>query len=585
MQLKAVTCIINPQKESVNPMYRRMTALVLFLCLCFALLPLNITAEEISVEVDKQALLSALYEGDISTVREAIDQRLISCRELTEYYLSRIEEYDDPYNCFITICSDALQQADARDAQLAAGEGEGLLFGIPIVVKDNIDVEGIHTTNGHNKTSSQIAKDNAEVVQKLMDAGAIILAKANMSKDAQSAYDSKSDFGETKNAYSPYFSAGGSSGGSAVSVSLNFAMASLGTDTNSSLRLPAALAGCYSLRPTFDLTSLDGVIQLNSTRDTVGSITRSAKDLAIMMDVLTDGQYQYAQNYNPNVLQGLRLGIVKELTYPTSQDSSRTEENIDDEVAAAFDRAVQELRACGVEIVEVSFRDIFYYANKTLNSNASSLKDQMYAEYLKVLAKYDVSALIYPTYLSTPLRSGKDENGKNWNVYSQVFINNCRTLAPSAKLPEITIPIGQHSLGPGIGLEIAAPRNSEQLLLNIAMAYAEKYDHRIAPTGAPDGYADASMGSMRDVLDDYYARLEAAKNPPTEPAPQPSPTPAQPEEKGAPAFVIFTFMLSALIFAAHAYDLRLKPIEKIEDTEAQDGEFEEIETEEASPVP
>ena len=562
-------------------MYNRFTALALCLCLLVCLLPLSVNAEEITVEVDKEAVLSGLFEADIATIREAILAGVISSQELTQYYLNRIDKYDAPYRSFITICSDAIQQAKKRDEALASGKAEGLLFGIPIVIKDNIDVGGVHTTNGHKKTASQIAKDNAQVVQKLIDEGAVILAKANMSMDARSAYWSKSDAaGEVKNAYNPIYSPGGSSAGSAVSVSLNFTVASLGTDTNSSLRIPAALAGCFALRPTYDLISRDGVTKLNGLRDTVGAITRSAGDLVTMMDVMTGGKYAYADNLDPNILQGLRLGIVRELTYATTLDSYRTDKNIDDEVEAAFQRAVQELRACGAEVVEISFPNIYSLSNKATNNSGI---EKLYQAYLKILSDNNVSALIYPTYLSTPLKTGRDENGVFWNIFDdkqQVFINNCRTLSSPAKLPEITIPIGHHSGGPGIGLEIAAPRNAEQLLLNIAVAYSAKYDHRVAPTGAPDDYKASSMGSLRNVLDDYYVRLEAAKNPPTEPATnptepetQPTEPETQPMETQPPAkpdlLPTVVIALSALgVFGAYSYVSRKKKREAPEETPA-----------------
>ncbi len=511
-------------------MKKRIFTLALCLCLLCALLPTTTRAEDIVVDVDKNTVLSGLFEADIATIREALDARIITSRELTQYYLDRIATYDKPYNCFITICADALQQADTRDRELKEGKKVGPLHGIPIVVKDNIDVAGVHTTNGHKKQDSQIAKDNAEAVQKLIDAGAVILAKANMSMDARSAYWSKSDAaGEVKNAYNTLYSPGGSSAGSAVSVSLNFAAASLGTDTNSSLRIPAALAGCFALRPTFDLISREGVTKLNGARDTVGAITRTAQDLALMMDVLTGGEYNYLENRNKDVLKGLRLGIVKELTYPTTLDSYRTEKNIDDEVMAVFARAVEELKDMGAEVVEISFANIYSLAGKATNQTGM---ENMYEAYLKILEKNNVSALIYPTYLSTPLKTGRDENGVFWNIFDdkqQVFINNCRTLSSCAKLPEITIPIGHHSGGPGIGLEIAAPRNAEQFLLDIAMAYAESYDYRVAPTGAPDDYAEASKGSLRNVLDDYYARLAEANKPPVQEPPCQPPVSDAPE--------------------------------------------------------
>jgi len=499
-------------------MQKRLFSLALCLCFLICLLPTSVNAQEVTVEIDKEAVLSGLFEADIATVREAILAGVVSCEEVTAYYLTRIEKYNEPYNCFITICDDAIEQAKERDKSLAAGNGEGLLFGIPIVIKDNIDVDGVHTTNGHKKQNSQIAKDNAKVVQQLVDQGAVILAKTNMCKDARNAHWSKSDaVGETKNPYNQYYSPGGSSGGSTAAVSLNFAIAALGTDTNSSLRFPSALAGCFALRPTFGLVPRDGVILYNSSRDTVGPITRSAGDLVTMMDVLTDGQYAYEKNLNTDALRGLRLGIVKELLYPTTKDSYRTEKYIDDEVTAAFAQAVKELETCGAEVVEISFPNIFSLSAKATNMSGI---EKFYQAYMKVLSNNRLDALIFPTYLSTPLKTGTDGNGEYWYVFDdskQVLINNCRNLSSCGRFPEITIPIGNHSTGPGIGLEITAPRNAEQLLLDIAVTYSGRFDHRIAPNGAPDDYAEASMGSLRNVLDDYYARLEAAKNPPTEP--------------------------------------------------------------------
>ena len=289
------------------------------------------------------------------------------------------------------------------------------------------------------------------------------------------------------------------------------------------------MAGCFALRPTFDLISRDGVIKLNGTRDTVGAITRTASDLVLMMDVLTGGAYDYTGNRNKDVFKGLRLGIVKELTYPTTLDSYRTEKNIDDEVEAVFARAVKELKDLGAEVVEISFPNIYSLAGKATNQTGM---ENMYEAYLKILEKNNVSALIYPTYLSTPLKTGRDENGVFWNIFDdkqQVFINNCRSLSSCAKLPEITIPIGHHSGGPGIGLEIAAPRYSEQFLLDIALSYSESYNYRVAPTGAPDDYAAASMGSLRNVLDDYYARLAEANKPPVQEPPCQPPVSDAPE--------------------------------------------------------
>lgn len=502
-------------------MKRPLTKVLIVLLCVFLLCPLTsraLGATEAGFEIPftKEALLSALYEADISTLRQAISLELVSCEELTAYYLDRVENYNEPYNCFITICDDALEVARQRDAQLAAGNAQGLLFGIPIVIKDNMDLAGYLTTSGHSKSESPTADSDAYVVSRLLEEGAVIIAKANMSTDAQDARISYSQaVGQTKNAYNTLLAAGGSSGGSAVATSLNFAAASLGTDTNSSLRIPAALNGCVSLRATTGLISMAGIDKLNSTRDVPGAITRSVYDLAIMMDVLTDSAYNYTENLNGDALDGLRIGILSELVQEGHDDA-------DQEVLAAFQSAVEELRQCGAEVITVSMPNLFALSDPTFNSNKQSYKDALYEGFQDLLAEYGLDAVIYPTYSSTPLRSGKDENGVSWSAWGQPFLNNCRTLSPSAGIPEVSVVIGYHSLGAGIGMEIAAPRNCEQLLLDIAYTYTSHYDHRQVPEGAPDAYVQSRAGSLSELIEAYLAAADAATAPTTIPTEAPT---------------------------------------------------------------
>lgn len=483
---------------------KRWIAALLCLVLCISVLPGAVSAQttEVNIPIDKDAVLAGLYEADLSSLRQAIAEGFITSEELTAYYLQRIEAYNEPYNCFITMCDDALEVARQRDAQLAEGKGEGLLFGVPVVIKDNIDLTGYHTTNGYKKKDSQIADSNAYVVEALLKEGAVIIGKTNMSTGAMRAEYSKSQVaGETKNAYSKYLSSGGSSGGSAVATSLNFAAASLGTDTNSSLRFPAVLNGCVTLRPTFGLISKDGIKRLNSKRDVPGAITRTVADQAIMLDVLTDGQYKYAENLNADALKGMRIGVLKELAY-------RSTSGTDKEVAAAFQAAIEQLKACGAEVIEISMPNVHGLSSATFGAEAS--KQTPFAEaFEKVLKQYDVAAAIFPTYLSTPLRSGKDENGKVWSVFSQTYISNTRILSPSSGIPEMALPIGNHTLGAGIGMEIAGPRNSEQVLLDIAYAFTENKDLRTLPEGAPNQYE--SKGSLAEVMSAHNAAVEAAE--------------------------------------------------------------------------
>ncbi len=470
------------------------------------------TEDSFQWEISKETVLAGLWEADITSIQSAYELGWITCTELTEYYLERIEEYNDTYNCFITLCDDVLTHAAQRDEAMAQGEAEGKLFGIPVVVKDNIDYAGWHTTNGFSKNSNQIADTNAQIVDYLLSEGAVIIGKTNMSTQAMDARASYSQaVGETKNAYNSELATGGSSGGSAAATSLNFAVAGLGTDTNSSLRLPAALNGCVSLRSTFGLFSTEGIVRLNSHRDVPGAITRSVMDQAIMLDVISGGATNYAENLNAEVLQGLRIGVLKEMTYAVG--GVRNEYNLDDEVTAAFETAVSELSECGAEVVLVSIPGILDLASDAFYSDNTSVREKMYIAVENAMAENEVSALIFPTYVTTPLRSGTDSNGRYWDTDNQTFINNTSKLSSCANLPELALPIGNHSLGAAIGMEIAALRNEEQLLLDIAYAYTTRYDHRQAPENAGDLYAEYYEGSLAELLKAYYtakAEYEAA---------------------------------------------------------------------------
>ena len=317
--------------------------LVLFLAPCVS--AAESSGGTVFYDITENDIYAAVYEAGINSLRRAIDMGLITSRELTQLYLDRIDRFGGAKKCFITLCDNALDEADKRDAEIADGTAEGSLFGIPVVVKDNIEYAGYPTTNGLKKDGT-VSETNARIVQYLLDEGAVILGKANMSTEAQEARITISKaVGETTNAYDSGMAAGGSSGGTAVSVSLNLAVAGLGTDTNSSLRYPAVLNGCVSLRSTFDLVSREGVIKLHGKRDVAGAITRTVYDQAIMLDAITGGIYNFAKRLNADALNGAKLGVIKELSYPYGS-SDRSESNFDPEISAAFANALKELEYC-----------------------------------------------------------------------------------------------------------------------------------------------------------------------------------------------------------------------------------------------
>ncbi len=263
----------------------------------------------------------------IDQLRAALDAGRITSEQLVQYYLERIERLDrrgPRINALITLNPDALNRARQLDRQSKTAH-RAMLYGIPFVAKDNYDTAGIETSGGSAALKHSVPSANAFVVQKLLDQGAILIGKANMSELAASygrlGYSSAG--GLTLNPYNTARDASGSSSGSAAAVAADFATFALGTDTGGSVRAPASVTGLAGLRPTLGLTSRGGVIPLSLSFDTTGVLTRSVKDLAIVLDAIAGPDPQdaatlrqpalrgtYAESVVAPSLRGTRLGVV-----------------------------------------------------------------------------------------------------------------------------------------------------------------------------------------------------------------------------------------------------------------------------------
>ncbi|MBR5774591.1 MAG: amidase, partial [Clostridia bacterium] len=427
---------------------------------------------------NEDELVGMSFEASISELSEMLDKGVFTSEELTQFYLDRIEAYNGEFNCFISFCDDALETARLRDEQRASGELLGALHGIPIVIKDNIDLEGYPTTNGESWRKNNIAYDNAHIVQKLIDAGAIVIGKTNMSTMANFAEHSISEVqGETKNAYSLGHSAGGSSGGSAVSVSLNFAAAALGTDTNSSLRIPSAFAGTVAMRTSFGLIDTDGVVPLVYDRDVVGAITKNVEDQALMLDVLTDNKYEFYDNLNADYLNGAKIGYIVQLCELTPYfPFNRSAVNV--EILEAVKQATIDMKAAGATIIRIDMPNLFY-------NNSTRSYEAIYSDLKKAFESYDLDGLIFPSCLSTTPPSGFDAYGTPLSMKC-AFINPVRYFSSPLGVPEISVPMGYTSDGLSIGLEIVGLKGSEQTLLNIALSYENATNHRVPSPLAPN---------------------------------------------------------------------------------------------------
>ena len=229
-----------------------------------------------------------LLESDALAIAAAVRTRQVSAKEVAEQFLEQIGEKNAPLNSFIAVTEQrALAEAEAVDVALAAGRDVGPLAGVPYAVKNLFDVKGISTLAGSriNVESAPAAVD-ATAVQRLHDAGAILLGTLNMDEYAYGFTTENSHYGPVHNPHDLSRIAGGSSGGSAAAVAGGLVPLTLGSDTNGSIRLPAALCGTFGIKPTFGRLSRAGCFPLAPSLDTVGAFARTASDLAACYEAL-----------------------------------------------------------------------------------------------------------------------------------------------------------------------------------------------------------------------------------------------------------------------------------------------------------
>jgi len=215
-----------------------------------------------------------------------------SARALTEAYLTRIAALDKGVHSMIELNPDALAIADARDAERRARRMRGPLHGIPIVIKDNIDTaDRMRTTAGSLALNENIAARDAHLVQRLREAGAVLLGKTNLSewanfRSTHSTSGWSARGGLTQNPYSPDRNCCGSSSGTGAAISANFAAVGIGTETDGSIVCPASSCGLVGLKPTVGLVSRSGIIPISHSQDTAGPMTRTVTDTAILLGAI-----------------------------------------------------------------------------------------------------------------------------------------------------------------------------------------------------------------------------------------------------------------------------------------------------------
>lgn len=281
----------------------------------------------------------------IATMAAALASGAASAQSLTEAALARIAAQDGAVHAFITIAPDAMAQARASDARRASGQ-VGPLEGIPVAIKDNIDVAGLPTTDGTAHFANRIAATDAHVTARLRQAGAVILGKLNMHEGALGATTDNPVWGRCDNPAAPGHTPGGSSGGSAAAVAAGFVPLALGSDTLGSVRIPAAYCGLWGLKPTRGLIGRSGMSHLSWTLDTIGPVARSAADLAQALAVLAGPDAGDPASLDAPLV---RLPRTLSLAIPDLAGTL-----LEPEVQTAFAAFCDDLRQKGVRLVDVA---------------------------------------------------------------------------------------------------------------------------------------------------------------------------------------------------------------------------------------
>ncbi len=308
-----------------------------------------------------------LHDLTLAGLAGELAQRRVSSREATNHALRRIAALDgrEQLNAYLTVLPErARTEADAADARRAAGRSLGPLDGVPIALKDLFDTAGVPTTAASRVFAGRVPAEDATVVRKLAEAGAVLLGKTNLMEFAYG--HPHPAYGETRNPWDSTRTAGGSSGGSAAAIAAGLAWGTFGSDTGGSIRSPAAYCGVTGLKPTFGLVSCAGVIPLSPSLDHAGPITRTAEDAALLLAAVA-GHDQADTNSAPvaradavvkelgelltdpgwatraKPLRGLRIGVVPRLFDLAVTPGMRE----------TVGRAVPTLAELGTEIIEV----------------------------------------------------------------------------------------------------------------------------------------------------------------------------------------------------------------------------------------
>ncbi len=459
----------------------------------------------------------------IIELQRQMDHGELTAVMLTQYYLERINSYDQKFNSVFEVAEDALECARQLDQERVLTGKRSMLHGIPILLKDNINSagHGLHTTAGSIVLKDVYSPYNATVVEKLEAAGAIVLGKVNLSEfanfisnDSPNGYSALS--GQVKNPYGP-FDVGGSSSGSGVSVALDFCQVAIGTETSGSIISPAASNSVVGVKPTVGLISRHGIVPISWTQDTAGPMARNVVDAAITLKVMCGPDEKdpittrhksatdYLSHLVPDALKGVRIGLPMSFSEDYKEDQILT-----------FQKAVEELKTLGAVIVEVEIDkaaycinwDLLYYEfPKAIESYLNTLGHiapvhtlkeivSFNLEDLKVRVPYDQEVFErclkiadcyeqdYKKELENSVAYGKeiDRVLDQHQLEALIFPDTeGADIAARVGYPSVTVPAGYTSNNQPVGLTFTSKSFTESTLLAYAYAYEKAYPKRKAP--------------------------------------------------------------------------------------------------------
>jgi aspartyl-tRNA(Asn)/glutamyl-tRNA(Gln) amidotransferase subunit A len=477
----------------------------------------------------------ALAKLSIAEASKKIQAREITCTQLTEACIQRSKVYNSKVNAYITLMHDeALAQAAQLDAEAKAGKFRGPLHGIPLALKDNIDTAGTRTTGGSAVFEDRYPDEDADVVRRLKQSGAIILAKANLQEFAMGSTSVSTYFRPVRNPWALDRVSAGSSGGSAAALISDMTIGALGTDTGGSVRMPASYCGIVGLKPTYGLVSIRGIIPRTYSLDHCGPMTKTVEDNAMLLNAMVGyDKYDVASVEHPQEdyvaalkqpVDVIRLGIPRAPFFDFLDDETgkAMEEAIT--VLGKLTRSVKDMHLPPPGKYSRSYFDgeieAFHWewyqrkansyslnqrrtiesVHKRLNDVASENCSSRVVDYINAqwelqrlrktiddsFVDYDLVALptmrILPGTINDAL--AREENVETGREPSEM--SNCVPFNTFG-IPAVSIPCGFSASGLPVGLMIVGPRFSEGKVLALANAYEKATQwHTRRPKLTPD---------------------------------------------------------------------------------------------------